>query len=135
MCLFFNIVFFRNFPGQEYIDPSSGCPYYYNLLTGETTWERPDTFKSATVVSAIAAAAAENKDKKNQEKLATAQESGEVGAAFLLERWRRVAWREGMRRVVANQKAKSRKVRLPFFFLIFSFFSLFSSLAQNQDVG
>jgi ankyrin repeat protein len=25
---------------QEYIDPSSGCPYYYNLLTGETTWER-----------------------------------------------------------------------------------------------
>jgi hypothetical protein len=80
---------------QEYIDPSSGCPYYYNLLTGETTWERPDAFKAATVVSAIAAAAASEKAKKTDERLADASEDGEVGAAFLLERWRRVAWREG----------------------------------------
>jgi hypothetical protein len=34
------------------------------------------------------------------------------GAAFLLERWRRVAWREGMRRVVANQKKQNRKFAL-----------------------
>ena len=97
---------------QEYIDPSSGCPYYYNLLTGETTWERPSAFKPATVVSAIAAAAAQEKAKKTDERLADAAEGGEVGAAFLLERWRRVAWREGMRRVVINQKKKARKFAL-----------------------
>ena len=92
---------------QEYIDPSSGCPYYYNLLIGETTWERPIAFKPA-----IAAAAAQEKAKKTDERLADAAEGGEVGAAFLLERWRRVAWREGMRRVVINQKKKARKFAL-----------------------
>ena len=44
--------------------------------------------------------------------MADAAEGGEVGAAFLLERWRRVAWREGMRRVVINQKKKARKFAL-----------------------
>ena len=44
---------------------------------------RPDAFKPATVVSAIAAAAASEKAKKTDERLADANEGGEVGKSSI----------------------------------------------------
>jgi hypothetical protein len=44
-----------------------------------SSFPRPDAFKPATVVSAIAAAAASEKAKKTDERLADANEGGEVG--------------------------------------------------------
>jgi WW domain len=35
---------------SEHIDPSSGQPYYYNMMDGTTTWDRPSAIVNNTVV-------------------------------------------------------------------------------------
>jgi WW domain len=34
---------------QEYIDTVSGCPYYYDAVSGLTVWEKPAMLESGTV--------------------------------------------------------------------------------------
>ena len=59
--------------------PSSSIFQYHDL----SSFPRPDAFKPATVVSAIAAAAASEKAKKTDERLADANEGGEVGKSSI----------------------------------------------------